>query len=391
MQTDHHVWRGAAILSLFLILSSLSAAAVDMDAKMEAMKADMDATFAATFGPANDDTTRGGGDSSDTSTGDNTWTDTNRETEQRRNTVSDPGDADSNEPDSDVDSDNSNDLDRKMDEMKQHVKSKFAYHDSSNSNDDSHSDNDESDTDSNSDAELGDDQSSDSDNSDSTDSDNGDDANSGDSSWDWSAPDESTDDSTDSDNSDSDDNTNDDSNSDSSDDSTVDSGTGDDQNSNDRSLTREERTERVLHGLINDERQQRGLQPFDFDHGLAETADAKSQDMAAKGYFAHTAPDGDNFLDLYREHGYNCRIPYGGSVYLGGENIARTWFDRNVRADHGGIVHYDTAEELANGLRRQWMTSDAHRRAILRPYYENHGLGVEITSDGRVYATEHFC
>lgn len=171
-------------------------------------------------------------------------------------------------------------------------------------------------------------------------------------------------------------------------DGSSDSGT---DSSTEPSGSLEERTEQVLHQLLNEERKQRGLQPFNYDSELGQTADAKSQDMAENNYFSHNAPNGDNFLDIYRDYGYNCRIPVGGTTYLGGENIARTWFDTNVRADTGNIVHYDTAEELANGLRRQWMTSDGHRKAILRSYYDNHGLGVEITDDNRVYATEHFC
>ncbi len=244
-------------------------------------------------------------------------------------------------------SDSDDDLDREMDDMKDDMDTKFAFFDSSDEDDETPDDSGDSNDDTDSD--------------DTTDD--------SDARWDYDSNDDSSSDDS------SNDNTNDD--------------TNDDTNTEPVSL--EDETEQVLHELINDERQQRGLQPFDFDNGLAATADYKSDDMASRGYFAHTSPTGDSFRDIYDQFGYNCRIAHGSSIYLGGENIARTWFNRNVRTDSGSTVHYDDAQSLADGLRRQWMTSSAHRDAILRPYYENHGLGVEITDDGRVYATEHFC
>jgi uncharacterized protein YkwD len=300
MQTLQTVRKGALLSLVCLILFSATATAWstnDMDAKMNTMQAEMDATFATTFDaePAADhsDPAVDG----DTTTNDWAWND---------------GTAD-----------HANDPDQEMDRT-------FGYFGSS-------------------------DDSSDTGNQDTTD-----------------------------------DSTNRD---------TGDSGSSDDGTSDDRQTDGTDReptgleaaTEQRLHELINDERQERGLQPFNWDSGLANTADYKSADMADSGYFDHTSPTGEGFRDIYSRFGYGCRIPHGGTVYLGGENIARTWFNRDVQADHGGIVHYDTAAELADGLRRQWMTSDGHRKAILRPYYENHGLGVEITDDGRVYATEHFC
>lgn len=174
----------------------------------------------------------------------------------------------------------------------------------------------------------------------------------------------------------------------SSDDSTRDgsSGSDDSQTSVSPSGSTAEKAEEYLHRYINQERQERGLAPLNFDSDLRQTAREKSQDMARRGYFSHTDPDGDNFRDIYTANGISrseCR--------LGAENIARTWFNRNVQTDTGSTVHYESAEELADGLRRQWMTSDAHRDAILRERYNDHGLGIEITSSGRVYATEHFC
>lgn len=336
MQTLQTVWKGATVSLVCLILLTVNVSAwdtSDMDAKMDSMQAEMDATFAAKFGAADS-----GSDSTDDTS------DTNDDT----------SDSDATFGDWNPDDDSTTDLDQEMDDMQQEMDAKFAFFGSSDADDDASDD-------------TGDDQNTVDDGNDGTNDDTTDDSDAG-----WNH-DDSTDDSS-----------SDDSSDDTTDDDSADGPSG-------QPSSLEEATEQKLHELINNERRQRGLTPFDWDGTLAQTADYKSQDMADRSYFAHTSPTGDSFRDIYNRFGYNCRIPYSGTIYLGGENIARTWFDRSVRTDTGSTVHYDSADELANGLRRQWMTSDPHRKAILRPYYANHGLGVEITSDGRVYATEHFC
>lgn len=364
MVSHQAVWKGVALVSLFLVLFSFNVSAwssSDMDAKMDDMKSEMDATFDAKF-EASDD-----GDSN---------TDANDETNSNSGSVTVSQDAEVNRDrtsqswNNDDSDSNDVDMEKKMDGIKQHINAKFAFHSTSDDSSDDNADDRNSDSSDETNDEPADD------GDDSSEDTNPDDS---DATWNWN-------------NDASDDDDTDDSNDDSSDDSSNDNTNDDsDSDSDNEPRSLEEETEQALHDLINDEREQRGLQPFNWDSGLAETADRKSDDMAERNYFSHYDPEGDNFRDIYNQFDYNCRIPYGGSIYLGGENIARTWFDRNVRTDTGGTVHYDNAQELADGLRRQWMTSDGHRRAILRPYYENHGLGVEIASDGRVYATEHFC
>ncbi len=389
MSNNRWVWKGVAAVSLLLLLFSTTTAAFDMDAKMDRMKANMQLTFEQAFGsqdstPQPDSTTDSEDPVPDTSTDDE---DTGDETD------ADPDTDTTTDTDTDVDADaddaNTDDQTADTSDSSQNM---WGYYTGGDSTGNSDTDNEPADT------------VHDSDDSDDT---------SSDSTWGWHTGDDSdasdaddTGDDTDNTIDDSDDETDDNPSDETSDDATDDSGTdgwsSDDstadssQDETDSSgdldtLSFEERTERYLHGLINEERQKRGLTPFNFDSELQQTADYKSQDMAERNYFAHTSPTGDSFQDIYDRFGYSCRIPHGGSIYLGGENIAKTWYDRTVRTGSGGSVHYSSAQELAEGLRRQRMTSDPHRKAILRPYYQNHGLGVEITSSNQVYATEHFC
>ncbi|SIR96168.1 CAP domain-containing protein [Natronorubrum thiooxidans] len=150
--------------------------------------------------------------------------------------------------------------------------------------------------------------------------------------------------------------------------------------------------ERHVHEAINEERTARGLEELAFDEDLQEIARSHSEDMAERGYFSHTSPEGDSFSDRYDEYGYECRADTDGSAYYtGGENIAYTYVDQPVRTDSGDVVEHTTERELADGLVEQWMNSDGHRENILADHWTNEGIGIAVTDDDRVYATQNFC
>ena len=149
--------------------------------------------------------------------------------------------------------------------------------------------------------------------------------------------------------------------------------------------------ERGIHEAVNDERTARGLNELAFDTELRDIAREHSRDMAERDYFSHTSPDGDTFADRYSDAGYTCRVDGSGNTYYtGGENIAQTWYDTAVRTD-GGTDTYTTETELANAIVTQWMNSPGHRENILASQWENEGIGIYMTDDGKVYATQNFC
>ena len=145
--------------------------------------------------------------------------------------------------------------------------------------------------------------------------------------------------------------------------------------------------ERYVHEAINEERTARGLEPLAFDTELRDIARAHSQDRAERGYFAHVDPDGNDVVDRYEAAGYDCSV----NGYTGGENIAQTWYDTPVVTDDGETVQYETEEELAEGIVTQWMNSPGHRENILATQWENEGIGIYVTDDDRVFATQNFC
>ncbi|WP_166033584.1 CAP domain-containing protein [Haloplanus aerogenes] len=145
-----------------------------------------------------------------------------------------------------------------------------------------------------------------------------------------------------------------------------------------------ERIENQIHQKINERRDANGLDPIPKDDLLRQIARSHSEEMAQQGYFAHESPSGETFEDRYDQFGYNCRVPIGSGRYVtGGENLWRMTASTEP-----------SAETIASNAVRGWMESPAHRRNILRPYWDDMGIGVYVLDTGggvEIYATQNFC
>ncbi|MEV6790501.1 CAP domain-containing protein [Streptomyces sp. NPDC051320] len=106
--------------------------------------------------------------------------------------------------------------------------------------------------------------------------------------------------------------------------------------------------------LVNQQRATAGCRPVQANADLAALAGAFSDDMAARGFFDHTDPDGDTPWD---------RADQAGVKGLGGENIARG------QADAGAVM-------------KAWMNSPGHRANILDCDYRTLGIGVHFGTGG---------
>lgn len=121
--------------------------------------------------------------------------------------------------------------------------------------------------------------------------------------------------------------------------------------------------------LTNAERSQRGMVLLRENRKLRRAARAHSSDMVRDGYFAHTEPDGDTFVDRILAARYTRR----SDGWTLGENLA--W----------GIGELGTAR----GVHDAWMRSSGHRANILEPAYRELGIGVRrgVPEDAGVGAT----
>jgi uncharacterized protein YkwD len=121
--------------------------------------------------------------------------------------------------------------------------------------------------------------------------------------------------------------------------------------------------------LINADRTQRRLTPLRENAKLRTAALAHSSDMVRNGYFAHTAPNGDTFVDRILDARYTT-LKQDWSL---GENLA--W----------GTGSLGTAR----GVQTAWMRSSGHRANILKSAYRELGIGVRtgVPTDSGVGAT----
>ncbi|MFH8931947.1 CAP domain-containing protein [Streptomyces pristinaespiralis] len=113
--------------------------------------------------------------------------------------------------------------------------------------------------------------------------------------------------------------------------------------------------------MVNEERAKVGCSPMKASGALSDLARAHSKDMAARGFFDHTNPDGETPWD---------RAEQAGVSNLGGENIARGQAD---------------AEAVMNS----WMNSEGHRANILNCDFTTLGVGAYM-ADGGPWWTQNF-
>lgn len=105
----------------------------------------------------------------------------------------------------------------------------------------------------------------------------------------------------------------------------------------------------ALQTLANADRASNGIASLEFDATLTEAAQAKADDMAAKGYFAHTSPDGRTLRDWLSAAGYEYSYA--------GENLA---------------VDFTESADVESA----WMNSPTHRANLLKAEYTHVGYGV---------------
>lgn len=101
--------------------------------------------------------------------------------------------------------------------------------------------------------------------------------------------------------------------------------------------------------LTNAERATLGLRTLESDPYLTVAAQAKAEDMAARGYFSHEGPDGKEPWQWIKEAGYDYAYA--------GENLA--------------VRFYDSADVV-----EAWMESPSHRANVVKGVYRDIGIGV---------------
>ncbi|MEW6569238.1 MAG: CAP domain-containing protein, partial [Chloroflexota bacterium] len=110
--------------------------------------------------------------------------------------------------------------------------------------------------------------------------------------------------------------------------------------------------ESTLLTLINQERQNQGLAPYNLDSRLQAAARLHSTDMACNNFLSHTGSDGSSVGDRVRRQGYNW-----------------TWVGENIYATS------NTSSSAPQQAFTWWMNSAPHRANLLSSNYTDIGIG----------------
>lgn len=118
--------------------------------------------------------------------------------------------------------------------------------------------------------------------------------------------------------------------------------------------------EKAVIDLTNAERRKAGLAPLKIDSRAVASAQAKSNDMAAKGYFSHTSP-------TYGSSDQQLKT-FGASFTAWGENLGK-------------------GQRSAEQVVKEWMNSPSHKANILHPTMTHIGVGYNASGN---YWTQQF-
>lgn len=124
--------------------------------------------------------------------------------------------------------------------------------------------------------------------------------------------------------------------------------------------------ERRVFDAVNDIRREHGLPPLTADPTLAAVARAHSEAMRDRDFFDHVDPDGT--------------VP--------GERVEAAGIGYRTVAENLGFSQR-VDDPVARAI-RNWMGSPGHRANVLEPAFRRSGVGVAVSDDGGMWATQLF-
>ena len=135
-----------------------------------------------------------------------------------------------------------------------------------------------------------------------------------------------------------------------------------------------EKLEKLMFGIVNNERRGRGLSTLSYDEDMASVARAHSAEMRDKKYFAHESPTPRFHDPLDR---YIAGI--GRTPRLVAENIYRVWGSRS-----------SLTEPAIRDAHQALMDSPGHRSNLLQTGATKIGIGISSNASGDVWLTQLF-
>lgn len=139
-----------------------------------------------------------------------------------------------------------------------------------------------------------------------------------------------------------------------------------------------------LYTLTNINRGNKNIDTLELNDSLENVAQYKANNMKQKDYVSHTSPSGSNLTDRLNKFGLKCE--------QSGENIGQIHYKREIEVNYKNEpVNYTTEKELASGIDKQFMNRDGNKNNIISRQYDDYGIGLSITENGKVYVSQIFC
>lgn len=122
---------------------------------------------------------------------------------------------------------------------------------------------------------------------------------------------------------------------------------------------------------VNELREAHGRDPFVHSERVRLISRMHSADMAKRGFFDHTNPDGLSPPDRHEKYN-GCENP--------NENIVE--WESFTTAD---------TDKIAREVVSTWSNSPGHNSSMLTPYDKVSGVGIHVTEQKELYVTQNFC
>lgn len=145
----------------------------------------------------------------------------------------------------------------------------------------------------------------------------------------------------------------------------------------------------LIHEKINQKRLEHGLEPLEMNEQLCEIARNHSRDMVLQHFFSHINPQGEDPAMRGRRQGWDKKKRIDADTWAVGlaENIfLNHLYDRVTTITENGVVvekqyAWKSQEDIAHSTVKGWMDSLGHRKNLLSPQFDQHGVGVAIDAN----------
>lgn len=139
--------------------------------------------------------------------------------------------------------------------------------------------------------------------------------------------------------------------------------------------------ETQLYAIINYERRKNEMPALKLDTGIADFAKAHSNDMHQKNYFSCTKPDGCDLI---------CRFNRDNYLHSDFSEIISSGFLYKSTYSDGVIAEYHTPFAIVYSAVQDWIQNEDYKKIITSTKFENHGAGIIIMDDEKMYITNSY-